>query len=107
MAGNPGLDRAGYKQISHNVEAIFVGPTTGSTAETTALTKNGYACIKVISSRAVFASITAPGLTNSSKITSATSFLQNAEIECNQITAFKLSCDTTGHMVTAFNKVLL
>jgi hypothetical protein len=61
----------------------------------------------VISTKAVFAGITAPGLTGSSKITSGTTIALGAVRACNSITAIKLSSDSTGHMVLAHNKVLL
>jgi len=102
-----GGDRAGYKQIANVVDAILIGPSTGSTAATTAPTAAGWSRIKVISSGAAFAGVTAAGLTNSSKITSATTWPKGAEFECNMITSIKLSSDSTDHAVIAFNKILL
>lgn len=107
-----GGDRAGYKQISGTVDAILIGPSTGSTdvvqsSDYTQFAAQGWSEIEVVSSRAVFAAITAPGLINSSKVTSGTSWLQGAKIRCNKITAFKLSSQTTDHAVIAFGKVLL
>jgi len=107
-----GGDRAGYKQISGVVASILIGPSTGSTAwvqstDYAEFSENGWGRIIVVSSGAAFAGITAPGLRNSSKITSATTYEKNAVIECNGITAIKLSCDSTGHAVIAQAKVLL
>lgn len=98
-----GLDRAGYKQVAGTVDAILIGPSTGSTD----WTSGKWAEIEVISSKACFAGITAAGLSGSSKITSGTSWTRGARIRCNEITAIKLSSDSTGHAVIAFNKVLL
>ena len=97
-----GLDRAGHKQVSGCVDAILIGPSTGSTD----WTSGSWAEVEVISTKAVFAGITAPGLVGSSKITSGTSWTMGARIRCNHITAIKLSSDSTGHAVIAFNKVL-
>jgi hypothetical protein len=95
--------RDAYKQIAGCVDAILIGPSTGSTD----YTSGSWSEIEVISSKAVFAGITAPGLTGSSKITSGTSWAMGARIRCSHITAIKLSSDSTGHAVIALNKVLL
>ena len=107
-----GGDRAGYKQISGLVDTLFIGPSTGSTdviqsTDYTNFADNGWHKLVVISSGAVFASITAPGMAGSSNIDSATTWEKGAEIACNQITAFKLSSKTTNHAVMAYGKVLL
>ena len=102
-----GGDRAGYKQVAGTVDVTLVGPSTGSTAVTTCPYANGWSKLTVLSSKAAIASITAAGLINSSKITSGTSLLQNAVIACSKITAVKLSCDSTGHMILLEQKVLL
>ena len=104
-----GMDRAGYKQGAGVVDAILIGPSTGSTdgVNSSDYNSNGWCQIRVISSKAVFAAITAPGMTNSSKFTSGTSWNQDAIISCNQITYIKLSCKTTGHAVIAYDKILL
>lgn len=106
-----GLDRAGYKQIAGVVDAILIGPSTGSTAYTQSSDytqfKQGWSELEVVSSGAAFAGITAAGLVGSSKITSGTTYLKGAKIACNRITAVKLSCDSTGHAVIARAKVLL
>jgi len=107
-----GGDRAGYKQISGVVDAILIGPSTGSTdiTQSTAypvFADNGWSEIEVISSKAAFAVITAPGLIGSSKFTSGTSWSMGARIRCNSITGIKLSSDSTRHAVIAFKKVLL
>ncbi len=104
-----GGDRAGYKQIANVVDAIFIGPTDGTktTYKSSDYNENGWSRIKVISSGAVFNYITAPGLERSTEITSGTTWVRGAEIECNQITRIKLSTKTTGHAVIAFDKVIL
>jgi hypothetical protein len=98
-----GGDRAGYKQISKAVDATLIGPSTGSTT----YTSGDWSMIQVVSSKAVFAGITAPGMTNSSKISSATSWDKGVEIGCSKITAIKLSSKTTDHAVLAYNRILL
>lgn len=98
-----GGDRAGYKQISRAVDATFIGPSTGSTE----YTSGDWTRIQVVSSKAVFAGITAPGIANSSKITSGTSWDKGVEIGGSQITAIKLSSQTTGHAVLAYKRILL
>jgi len=98
-----GGDRAGYKQISDVVPAVLIGPSTGSTA----YTSGDWARIVVVSSGAAFAGITAPGMTNSSKITSATTWEKGAILACDKITAIKLSSDSTNHAVLAYSRVLL
>lgn len=103
--------RAVGKQISGVVSAIFIGPSTGDTDDVqstdyTVFADSGWAEIEVISSGANFAFVTAPGLINSSKIDSNTTYLQGAKIICDHITGFKLSSDSTGHMVIARKKVL-
>ena len=98
-----GLDRAGYKQVARCVDAILIGPSAGSTAYTCGT----WAMIEVVSSVAIFAGITAPGLTNAANITSGTTFLQGAIIACSKITQIKLSSDATDNMVIAFNRILL
>lgn len=102
-----GLDHAGYLQNSNAVDAVLIGPSTGSTAATTCAYAQGWYRVEVISSGAVFAGITAPGLTGSSKITSGTTYLKNAAITCSKITSVKLSCDSTGHAVIAFTRTIL
>ena len=109
--GNDGLSRAGYKQISNVVQAIIIGPSVGADTEevynSSDYNKNGWAKIRVLSSKAVFKSITAPGIDRSSVITSATSYIMGAEIEGNGITQIILSSKTSNHMVMAFDKILL
>lgn len=100
-----GGDRAGYKQISRVVEAVLIGPSTGSTDYTSATGEWGE--IYVLSSKVNFAGVTAAGLINSSKITSATTWLHQTVFACNGITAIKISSGTSGRSVIAYKKVLL
>lgn len=65
--GNPGLDRAGYKQISDGVDAILLTSTSGAVT-------GDWAKIEVLSSDATFVSITAPTVTGSSLISSGTTY---------------------------------
>ena len=97
-----GADIQGYRQISGTVQSILIGPSTGSTD----WTSGAWQSVEVVSSKACFAGITAAGLTNSSKITSGTSFPLGSIIRCSLITAIKLSSDSTNHAVIAHNKVL-
>jgi len=104
-----GGDRAGYKQISHVVEALYIGPDTGATKvyQSSAYNQSGWAEIRVISSGAQISAITAPGLEGSSNITSATTWEKGAILVCNQITQFKLSSDSSGGAVILYDKVIL
>jgi hypothetical protein len=105
--GDGGLLRALGLQISGAVDSDLIGPSTGSTAETTCPADAGWYEVEVISSGAAFAGITAAGLVGSTRFTSATTYPLGSKIRCSRITSVKLSCDSTGHAVIAHRRVLL
>jgi len=104
-----GGDRAGYKQNSRVVDALFIGADTGATEvyQSSDYNTNGWAEMVVVSSGAQISTITAPGLEGSTKITSETTWVTNAVLACNQITGFKLSSDSSGGAVILYDKVIL
>ncbi len=102
-----GLMRAIGLQISGAVDSELIGPSTGSTDYTTCAWAAGWYQVKVISSEAVFAGITAPGLAGASHITSATTFPQGTVFSCSRITGVKLCSKTSGRSVIAHRRVLL
>ena len=104
-----GGDRAGYKQISKNVDAIIITSTMGETTCDTGDTNKGWIGCEVISSKCAFAGITAAGITNASLITSGTSYNLGAWIGGGGtgIQKIKISTKSTGHRVIAYKQVLL
>jgi hypothetical protein len=77
--------------------------TTATTASTGGWGTSGrWFKLKVISSKAVFSQIIAPGIDGDTLFTSGTSFALGAEITCNKITRVNLSTKTTGHKVLAY-----
>ena len=97
-----GGDRAGFMQNSDAVDSVLITTTMGAATATGAWYK-----VEVISTEAIFKSITAPGLTNASLITSGTTYAQNAVFACSKITALELSTDLAAGKVIAHKKVLL
>ena len=99
-----GGDRAGYKQISRNVDATLITSTMGNTTA-----PRPWAYFEVVSSKAAIALVSAAGVTGSSLITSGTSFSMGAIIGggAKGITDMGLSTDSTGHAVMAYEMVLL
>jgi hypothetical protein len=102
--GFPGLDRAGYRQISHMVASKVITSTMSST---TSPWSDGIAMLKVISSKCVFGQIVDATMVGDTLFTSGTSFNTNVEIYGNNITKVKISTKTTGHKVIAYRRVLL
>jgi hypothetical protein len=100
--GNPGLDRAGYKQISKSVDSVLITTTMAACSAT-----QQWVSIEVISSEALIKSITAAGLTNASLIDSGTTFAQNAVIECSKITVVQLATQIAAGKVIAHERVLI
>lgn len=100
--GNPGMDRAGYKQISKNSHATVITSTMSG-----AVVTGDWCGFEVLSSYAAIALVTAAGITGSSLITSGTSFAQNTYIGGSKITALRLSVDSTGHKLIAYERILL
>jgi hypothetical protein len=100
-----GGDRAGYKQISKNVDSRLLTSTSGSVA-------GDWYGFEIISTGAQIALITASGFTGSSMITSGTTYPRGAWFGGGKITAIKLSTGTVGgakkaSKVIAYNRVLL
>ncbi len=84
-----GGDRAGYKQISKNVDSYLITATCSETS--------GEWCgFEIISTGAQIALITASGMTNSSLITSATTYPRGAWFGATKISVIKLSTGTAG-----------
>jgi len=97
-----GGDRAGYKQISKNVDAVIITSTMGAASATIA-----WGGFEVISSAAAVTIITAPGITNSSLLTTAPTLPKGTFIGGGNITEVKLSANSTGHKIMAYEKVVL
>ena len=105
--GFDGGHRAGYMQVSHAVDADFIGPSTKSTDYTTCPVAQGWTRIEILSTSGIFAGITAEGLNGSSNITSDSTFAQYWNLECSKITAIKFTSETSGFMAIAHQRVLL
>lgn len=97
-----GGDRAGYKQISKNVDAIIITSTMAG-----AVTTGDWCGFEVISSQAAVALVQASGISNSSLLTSARALLQGAYIGGGKTTGLRLSTKSTGHKIIAYNRILL
>jgi hypothetical protein len=95
-----GGDRAGYKQISKNCECTLITSTMG------AVSGDWYG-FEVISTWAHIAAITAPGMANANKLTSAKYLLNKTWIGAPSITSIKISTKTTGQKVLAYKRILL
>jgi len=89
-----GGDRAGYKQISKNVDSYLISATSSKTS-------GDWFGFEVISSGAQIAAVTAASLTNASLITSATTYPMGSWIGSAKITMIKLSTGTVGGAKTA------
>lgn len=97
-----GGDRAGYKQISKNTDATIITSTMSGDVTT------GHWCgFEVLSSYANVALVQASGITGSSLITSGTSYEQGTYIGGGLTTGLRLSADSTGHIIVAYDRVLL
>lgn len=103
MSGGTGLDRAGYKQISKNVDAKVITSTMSGAAVT-----GDWFCVEVLSSKANIATFTAAGITGSSLIgSSGVDHPHGASFSGGSITALKLSAKSTGHKLIAYTRVVL
>ena len=98
--GFDGGHRAGYKQVGKTVDAVFITDTMGKVT-------GDWADFVVISSEVQLASVTAPGLTYSSKINSGTTWIKGAEFCCSQITSIKISAKSSNTAVIAHKRILL
>ena len=101
-----GGDYAGYKEIAKDVHATIITSTGWSTAST-GYTSGYWYGFQVISSEANIAGVVATGITGSSLISSAVAYPLGSWIGGSPITAIKISTDSTGHKVIAYEKVLL
>jgi len=81
-----GGDRAGYKQVSGNVDAVYITSTMGAASAT-----NAWADIEVVSDGAQIKSITAAGLINASKISSGTTWPKGTIFSCSKITKVQIA----------------
>jgi hypothetical protein len=97
-----GGDRAGYKQISRNVDATIITSTMSG-----AVTTGSWYGFEVISSYAAVAAVNASGITNSSLLTSAYALPLGAFVGGGLTTGLRLSAKSTGHKIIAYKKVLL
>lgn len=94
--------RAGLMQGCDATDSVLITSTMGACSATGAWYK-----VEVISSAALFVSLTAPGLTNASLVTSGTTYAQGAAFVCSKITAVELSTENAAGMVVAHQKILL
>jgi hypothetical protein len=97
-----GGDRAGYKQISKNVQATIITSTMSGAAKT-----GNWFGFEVISSKACIAAVVAAGITGSSLITSNTSYPLGTFIGGSKITSLRLSANSTRHKLIAYEMVLI
>ena len=95
-----GLDRAGYKQISRNVDAKIITDTMGAVT-------GDWHMLDVLSTEIQFAAITAPGIAGSSLITSKTTYTKPFILAGGQITAINISAKCTRCKVIAYNRIVL
>ena len=100
-----GGDRAGYKQISKNVDCILITSTSGNVS-------GHFYGMEIISTGAQINHITAPSMRNSTLVTSATTYPRGAWFGAGDITQIKLSTGTAGgakkaSKAIAYERVLL
>ena len=100
-----GGDRAGYKQISKNVDCIFITSTSGNVS-------GDFFGMEIISTGAQIHHITSPSMTGSTLITSGTTYPRGAWFGSASITQVKLSTGTVGgakkaSKAIAYKKVLI
>jgi len=96
-----GGDFAGYKQISKNTKATVITSTMSG-----AVTTGYWYGFEVISSKAAVALVQASGITGSSKLTSAFALSQGAFVGGGLTTGLRLSANSTGHKIMAYEKIL-
>ena len=89
-------------QGSDAVDSVLITPALGACSATAAWYK-----IEVISTEALFVSLTAPGLKNSTLVTSGTTYVRGAQFVCSRITGVELSTENAAGMIVAHTKVLL
>jgi len=99
-----GGDRSGYKQIAKAVDSVLITTTMGACSATAPAQ---WVSLEVISSAAMIHAMTAAGLRNASLLTSATTFSQNAVIECSKITMVELDTKLAAGKVILHERVLI
>ena len=97
-----GGDRAGYKQISKNTHATVITSTMSGAAKT-----GKWYGFEVVSSEAAVALVQASGITGSSLISSGFALPRGAFVGGGLTTGIRLSANSTGHKVVAYEEVLL
>ena len=103
--GFDGGHRAGYKQVSKNVDSYLITATCSKTS-------GDWSGFEVISTGAQIALVTATGFTNSTLLTSGTTHPRGAWFGGSKITVIKLSTGTalgakTASRVIAYKRVIL
>ena len=101
--GSPGLDFAGYLQVSNATPAKLITCTMGNTTCTGSC---GWYNFEVISTEIQLASVTAPALAGSSLITSGTTFVRGAVFSCGKITAINISAKSSNGKVIAHERTV-
>ena len=97
-----GGDRAGYKEIAKSVDATLIAATTGISPCT-----GDWVSFEIVSTAAIIKSITAPGMTNSSLITTAESHPQGTVFACSKITVIDLSTKLPTGKAIAHKRILI
>lgn len=98
-----GGDRAGYMQIAGVCDGVIIKTSLGKCSATAPY----WGDIVVVSSKAVFKTLTAPGLINASNVTTDDSFALGTRISCSKITMIWLSTKCTAGRVIAHNRILI
>ena len=97
-----GGDRAGYKQIANAVDATLIAATTGISPCT-----GDWISFEVISTGVLIKSMTAPGMANSSLVTTAVKYPLGTVFACSKITVIDLSTKLPTGKVIAHNRILI
>jgi len=97
-----GLDRAGYKQTSKNTHATVITSTMSG-----AVTTGKWFGFEVISSEAAVALVQASGVTGSSLLSSDVALPLGSFVGGGLTTGIRLSAQSTGHKVMAYELILL
>lgn len=97
-----GGDRAAYKQISKNVHGIVITSTMSGD-----VTTGDWCGFEVLSSYAAVALVQASGITGSSRITSDFPLEHGVYVGGGKTTGLRLSADSTGHKIIAYDRTLL
>jgi hypothetical protein len=98
--GFDGGHRAGYKQVAENVDAVFITSTSGAVT-------GDWAKLVVMSTEVQLESLTAPGMTGSSLVTSGDTYERGQYFACGQITGVKISDNDSHGLLLAYKRILL